>query len=69
MYILEYLEFFSCKIGSVFGGGERAGKCHSSSATAVFMFTAGSHPTKRLKTRDRAFTKKDKALIHAGGGI
>ena len=32
------------------------------------MFTAGSHPMKRLKTRDRAFTKKDKALIHAGGG-
>ncbi|CAH3124192.1 unnamed protein product [Porites lobata] len=31
------------------------------------MFTAGSHPMKRLKTRDRAFTKKDKALIHAGG--
>lgn len=50
------------------GAGERAGKCHSSSATAVFMFTAGSHPMKRLKTRDRAFTKKDKAFIHAGGG-
>ena len=32
------------------------------------MFTAGSHPMKRLKTRDRAFTKKEKALSHAGGG-
>ena len=55
-------------IASVFGGGERAGKCHSSSATAVFMFTAGSHPMKRLRTRDSSFTKKDKALIHPGGG-
>ena len=73
LYIWEYryLEIFSGKINreiSVQYLGAGGGLGNVTQVCCVYVYR-GLTSYERLKTRDRAFTKKDKAVIHAGGGI